>query len=217
MTTRKYEEKVKTFLSSASADPDFIKQCFWGLKTEYDFYGKKITRWAIVGIVAACLFELLNRNLIGEIDVSGVKVARLSFLLYIMPPIVAASLLNLATLNIEQNIYLLLLKEFALQQFPALHETEIIALYLAQQGGLVGYIPDSFVKPRTITFLDLSRTGQALLVVASFIIFEFYAYTQLFVHSRHNILPSVISVCISAAILTLAVPLVLNSDTIMVT
>src|ERR1700722_10374485 len=119
-----YETAIKTFLSGEKKDPDFIKQCFWELKAECDSYAKSIARWRILSFTAACLFELLNRRLIGEVSLSGIKVIRLSFLLYIIPPAVTVSLLTIATLNIEQNMYIKTLREFSRQQFPALYRSE---------------------------------------------------------------------------------------------
>ena len=114
----RYEPSVKSLLSSTPKDSDFIKQCFWNLKTEYDAYGKKIALWSVLVVTFICLFELLNRKLVGQVSISGIEISRLSFLLYILPPLVALSGLNLAAFNVEENIYIGVLKEFALQEFP---------------------------------------------------------------------------------------------------
>ena len=164
-----YEPSVKSLLSSTKKDPDFIKQCFWNLKAEYDAYGKKIALWSVLGFAFICLFELLNRRLVGQVSFSGIEIRRLSFLLYIMPPLVALSGLNLATFNVEENIYIGVLKEFALQEFPELRKSEILDLFLAQQGTFGAFISDSFSKPLIARSLKVNRTAQILIIPVSFL------------------------------------------------
>jgi hypothetical protein len=209
-----YETAIKAFLLGEKTDPDFIKQCFWELKAECDSYAKRIARWRILGFTAVCLFELLNRRLIGEVSLSGIEVIHLSFLLYIIPPAVTVSLLTIATLNIEQDIYIRTLREFSRQQFPALYRSEFIKFFIAQQGILGGNFPRSSMESRTNLGMELSRAGQGILLPIAYLAFEFYAYLQLFTHTGRDDIPAVISLCASVILLTLASPLIFNKQTL---
>lgn len=210
--TTNYEEAISILLSGEKTDPDFIKQCFWELKAECDSSWKKILRWAIIGLSAICLFELLNRSLVGEFTLSGIKVVHLSFLLYIIPPVVAVSLLNVATFNIEQNIYIRTLREFARQQFPSLHESQLLEFFFAHQGTPGTYFPSTLVESRVEISVAFSQAGQFYLVPIAYVAFELYAYFQLFMHVGRNNLPVIISLCVSAILLALACFLIFSKD-----
>ncbi len=181
------------------------------MKNGYDTFGKKISRWAVLWLTAAGLFELLNRNLVGEVSFSGIKVTHLSFLLYFIPPLVAMSFLNLATFNIEQNLYRDLITEFAKQKFPELHAPGLVGFLFAQSGALGPEMPTSFGKPRIILTLYLSLALQILVVPTAYLTFDIYAYIQLFSHASAT-LPAVISLCVSAVLFALSIPLITTQD-----
>jgi hypothetical protein len=206
----RYQRSIESLLSPPKENREFIIQCFWELKTEFDAYGKKIARWAVLGVAFICLFELINRKLVGQASISGVTISNLRFLLYILPPLVALSSLNLATFNVEQNIYRDVLGELAQQRFPELLKSQVLNLFLSQQGTFGAFMADSFSEPSISGTLKFSRSLQVGIVPACFLVFEIYAYFQLFMHSRSSdVLLAVIigSLVLSAFMIVLAISL----------
>lgn len=96
------------------------------------------------------------------------------------------------------------------REFPGLHKSKILDLFLAQQGTLGAFIPDSFSKPLIARSLKVNRTAQIIIIPVFFLSFEIYAYAQLCMHSGPDVFPVVISLLFSALAVILVIPLVVT-------
>ena len=198
---------VKRFIESEETDLDFVKQCFWELKAQFDACGKKINRWASLGLLFVCIFELINRKLIKQASFSFIEVNHLSFLLYVLPPLVILSFVNLLGYAIEQDLYDKMVRQLALQKFPGFLASGILGLFFMQQGTLTTDIPSSLnVYGRGIFIY----TGfQEYTVPLCYLSFTVYAYIQIFMHSA-AILPAMLSLGVTIVLLAIVVDIIYN-------
>ncbi len=208
----RYERSIKTFLENSKENSDFIERCFWELKGKFDDYGKRMSKWIIFGLALVCIFELLNRHLVSKASISGIDISRLDFLLYAIPPAVAFSFLNLATFNLEQNIYGAMVSELAKQHFSGLNKSSITSLLLSQQGLFPANLPKALVSARAELANQLNLSVQFLFVPICYTSFEIHAYIELFGHSRTSRIGAVISLIITACLFTIAVMSLFNEE-----
>ena len=212
----RYQRSIETFLKNSEGNSDFVERCFWELKNSYDSYGKKMSRWIIFGLAFACVFELLNRHLVSKASISGIDITRLDFLLYLLPPLVAFAFLNLVTFNLEQNVYDRLLGEFARQRFPGLNKSNIMDLFISQQGLFPSYLPKGLVSARAGVANQLNLAVQFFSIPVCYIAFEIYAYIQLFTHSQTSVAGAVLSLIGTACLSAIAAVTVFNEELIQI-
>lgn len=199
-----HEEIVKTFLSSPEADSDFRIQYLWRLIDEITECGKKMTRWVVLSIVLICFFELLNRNLISEASISGIKISHFTFLLYAIPPLVAFIMLTFLALATEQDIFDKTIRELAKAHFSDLQRTDLIELLYADLSVFGNLIPKSLLSNKRNRGLNTYFVVQAGTFLLLYPIFELYAYTQLFKHSGLTNVTAIASAIISAFLSVIA-------------
>jgi hypothetical protein len=202
----RYTQVITTFLEKSAGNPDLVERCFWELKSAYDSYGKRFTRWAVFGVAFVCVFELINRRLVSKASISGIDLSHLDFLLYVMPPLIALSFFNLATLNLEQNIFGGILAELAKQRFTGLSESKILDLLISQQGTFSASLPESIVSPKVSRANLINLIIFVLFALGCYVAFEIYAYIELFTHRQTSTVATTISLIVTLCIFAAAAP-----------
>jgi hypothetical protein len=191
-----FKQAIDAFIKSPETDPELSKSCFWELKGAYADWSKRIARWFTIAIVLMCTFELINLGLIDKASVAFIEITRISFLVYILPPAVTFTFVQVFAVVCEQTVYQELMLELAGKKFPGLIKSGIRQIFIAQAGVLSADIPTRFT-PRSRTVLDAYFIIQALVIIGGYIAFEVYAYWHLFSHTySHSI--SIISLCATA-------------------
>jgi hypothetical protein len=141
----RYALAVSRLTKSSEADIEFCREIYWQLRSDYLDYGKLINRWTIYTVVSACLFFLVNRNLVGSASVFGITLDHLSFLAYFLPPAVAFCIINITTAVDEQSNFEALMANLAKVKFPGLYESKIYLLFTSGLGLFSSDVPDAFV------------------------------------------------------------------------
>ena len=180
--SRRHEQAINAFIESPETDLDLIKSCFWELRNGYTGCSKRMARWFTIAIVLACVFELTNLRLIDKATISFIEITRLNFLMYILPPAVAFTLIQVCAVAIEQYVYEALMVKLAERKLPGLHLSNMDELFLAQAGFSGADIPP-LLRGRSESLLYVYNYAQAFLVMIAYILFEIYAYSVLLSHS----------------------------------
>lgn len=181
----RYARAIEKFLASPETNIEFSKEIYWQLKSEFSDRQKGMSRWAFYTVVLICIFELLNRRLIGGASLLGIQVDRLGFLAYFLPPAVAFCITTLFAQAIEQLSYGYLMAALAEQELPGLFVSQMNLLFTSTSGLLSSDVPDAFAT-RFGKFNNSLLFGmQAGFIFVGWLIFEIYAYVELFRHTNH--------------------------------
>lgn len=176
---RRYEQAIDAFIESPETDLDFIKSCFWELRNGYLAASRRLARWLVLAVVLACVFELINLRLIDKATISFIEITRFNLAMYVLPPVIAFTLIQTFAIAMEQYTYEKLIVKLAERRLPGLHKSNIDQLLLSQ-GGLLGADIPSNLRGRSENLLYAYNTLQMVLIVLVYMAFQAYAYSVLF-------------------------------------
>jgi hypothetical protein len=206
----RYEKSVRILFESPEADADFIKQCFWELKAQFDGAAAKMNKWLIWGVTAVVAFELLNRRLINSASTWFIELSRLSFLIYVMPILASLALLNVMVLSLEGLNYVALIDAFTEKAYKNLYESSIYLLFTSNAGFFGASMPSSICGKLGYRSFSILGYGQAFLYFIGYTVFEIYAYIQLFRHGGATNMATIFSLLASLGLLALAIVFVVS-------
>jgi len=197
-----FNKAARTF--AASADKELAQEVLWHLHTECMDAIKRVIRWSAIAFIGIIIFEVLNRRLATEAVIAGIKVERLDFLMYLMPPVVAASLARTIAFLAESIAFERMFLAVARHSFSDLYSSKIAELLIANNGSIGAAIPDQFLGRRTRrpfkTMLGIQVYG--FLIIPA--VFEVYALTQLFMHEGASSIATWLSLATTLAFLYIA-------------
>jgi hypothetical protein len=171
---------VQRFLSAEETTPGMKEACLWRLSDQLTTIAAAERRHTISIGLAMLVFELLNRSLVREASVVGVKISDFGFLQPLLPVAVAFLYLRLMILNRDQEVYTSVYYAVAQQGFPGLYASQIDRLFTSISGYVVSVLPGPFMSrgKRRISFITLMV--ELLLTITLPLAFCIYAYWQLF-------------------------------------
>lgn len=184
LAEERYVQAVSELYKLPQEDSEFCRELYWQLRSEYLNRWSRISRWTIYAVVSACLFVLLNRNLVGGATVFGVQLARLSFLTYFLPPTAAFCILSIMIAIDESASYENLMACLAKAKLSAFYDSKIHLLFTSGFGPLSSNLPKTFVTPLGRFNNSLYAGVQFTLMLVGCLSFEIYAYIYVFDHSN---------------------------------
>jgi hypothetical protein len=178
---RSIEDRVESFVDAVGADSPQVERLRAELLAKWDAMARVIKRSALLILAAITGFELLRRGLVGEVSISSIKLARLSFLQPVLVTLSAYLFLRLwqhvRLVDLTSRAYWRLSKRSS----SALYDSDLELLTTPHHNPMMESVPAAFLGRRSDSrFEYLSRMLQALLVTAVPLIFWVYAYWQLF-------------------------------------
>ena len=204
---RSLAERVNEFLDAKEISDDFAKECMWKLLEREKEHAAGIKRAATTMVVFVALFELLNRNLVDQASGFGVKLARLDFLITVIPVAVAYLFLRVASMSLARTKVKEAVYGISRKRFPALYLSDIDGLLLADPRPATIDVPSSFFRgTMTRTFVNFAGAAEAILIGSAVIAFEIYASFQLFHRYGIENIAAWLSLLVSLILLIGALP-----------
>jgi len=196
----KYGDAAKKIVTDSGSDTDFIKQCFWDLRTQAESCNTRISRWLLYAVLAAFIFELLNRKFVTNASFSFVEVTHLTFASYALPPFVSLAFLNVVSLDIEKKAYVSMAQALVNAMFPDL--SGMTDLFFSHSG---------FFGALSTSQLNINAAQMVYFIVQTlgfyigYFAFEIYAYIELFRHSGFASVATYASLAGSICLLIIAI------------
>jgi len=195
-------KRVAALLESPDSTPELEREILWRLLDTIKGVSHSQRRIvvAIVGVAAG--FELLNRNLVREFSVTGVKITDLAFLRIVAPVAMAYLLFRFAVLARDVGVNLAIVAHLTCQRFYGLYITDMDRVLVALAGPAGGRPPPAYT-PKWRGLGDIAVLFQIFMASAGTLLFIPYAFWQL--HIRGGFEPlawialGVAAVCIVLA------------------
>ncbi|MFF0350572.1 hypothetical protein ACFYP0_23025 [Micromonospora arida] len=198
------EGDVRQFLDSEEATPEFLRECLWRIVDILRDLAMSQRR-TIVGILSLMLvFELLNRSLVNEASLVGVKLARLDFLQTPIPAAVCYLFLRAIAVAKDRDIYASVYYAIVGQRFPGLYASQMDRLFTNSRGLTFSSVPKRYYMHGDHIWPFVLPAAEAVATVLITPVFSFYAYWQIFARGGVGSLATWLSLIVAVAFLLVA-------------
>ncbi|MET8121383.1 hypothetical protein [Micromonospora sp. NPDC005291] len=198
------EGDVRQFLDSEEATPEFLRECLWRIVDILRDLAMSQRR-AVVGILSLMLvFELLNRSLVNEASLVGVKLARLDFLQTPIPAAACYLFLRSTAVAKDRDIYTSVYYAIVGQRFPGLYASQIDRLFTTSRGLTFSSVPKRYYMRGDHIWPFALPVAEGRVTVLITPAFSFYAYWQIFARSGIGSLATWLSLIVAVALLLVA-------------
>ncbi len=202
----KADRVLDAFHDLATHQPELARDLLGRVLDSIRDMHKRLTRDLVLSALLVLLFELLNRNLIGEASAVGVKVSKLGELKYLIPIAVGFLLFRVAALLIERNISWDAYTAYCNTAYPQVKNSHLIN-FIVPFGYVVstGPVPEPFSGgwPKAYRMF-LTFAEVFLLAIAVPIGFITYAVVQLFRQGEPPHIAAIVVAVVSGALLLAA-------------
>jgi hypothetical protein len=175
--------EVRKFVEAKETTPDLLRETLWRFVDLARDTLKSQRRVAILLVALAFAFELLNRSLVNEASLAGIKLSRPGFLATLTPAAISYLYLRFASSGRDLNVYLSVVYCITSHRFLGLNESRLDSMVVAVGGPTLTLLPRTYAPHwrRMTAGMPLSE-----LAVYNFLPFGFviYAFWQLF--TRHG-------------------------------
>lgn len=195
-----FKADIRVFARGAESNPELARESLWRILAVLDQAQKSVKRDAILVIILAAAFEMLNRKLIGEASALGIKAAKLEFLKYILPVAMGYVSFRAALFVRERKLMTAVYYELTSSAFPVLRNSRIDVVIHPSSSLHVNSPPESWLTPRTksvTTFLDLAEGAMVRAIIP--VGFTIYAALQLFRSGNPPYVGAMITTFLAAA------------------
>jgi hypothetical protein len=177
---------VKTLLESNGNDSDLLRECLWRLFDKMKQAATLSNRQQLYMVLLAIGFELVNRRLINEFSFQGAKLSAITFLRPLLPLAVAYCYLIWSMSWSRYAVYRHLIRDLTKQAFPGVYHSGVDELLMPGENPLVEELPQRF-NPQPVRMLrNVIANGQLVLLLFGPILFEYYAFAQLYRHGNNS-------------------------------
>jgi hypothetical protein len=199
------EKKLDDFASWAEDDPETAREYTWKLVDTIKETSSAIKRSYISIVLLALLFVLLDRGLVDEASVMGIKFSKVGFIIFALPIVIAFTFYRLVIHGIENEINKEVYYGITRRTYPGLASSYFDTLIQSSPSiGSSGFPED--LLPRNIRrFSSWSNNVETITVV--FILplgVVLYEAVQLFRSSESPYLAATISTMLSVMLLSTA-------------
>lgn len=208
------EQAIQSFKDQAIDSPELAREAFWRLLDNIKASHNRVKRSFALTAFFALAFELLNRGLVSEASVGGVKLVKLEPLKFVVPIAIGFLFFNAMSAIRDRNVVSSLYGRVSEAVYPDLHESGIDAA-LAPAGLLTSIFPDVYVSDRTrglaAAFSTFEHVAVAILLPVGFFI---YTTVQLFSQSGVASLGAWVSAVLTAILIAagLAIMLIMQGE-----
>lgn len=175
-----YRARAKAFVESPRVDAEFLQHFYWRLVDRQELILRRSRKHFVAIGASALIFELLNRNLIGELAVSGIKLSGLSFLHLLLPAVIAYCYLVAFHGWVGYQILRGIAEDFIAVAFPGFRASGLAAALAPSSNVVSEEVPYALVPPRARKALVVADGMQVVVFVVGPVVFLVYAYIQLF-------------------------------------
>lgn len=204
---------VERFLSAEETTPDLREVCLWRLSDQLGRISAAEKRHIASMSIAMVVFELLNRSLVYEATLAGVKVVNFGFLQPILPAVVAFVYMRLMVLNRDHDVYTSVYYTVVRQGFPGLYSSHIDRLFTSISGFVFTRIPEAFLSPSKRRMGLVALAVEVLVILTLPVMFGVYAYWQLFARQGFASLITWVTLALTCVFFVLGLMLAFMSAT----
>jgi hypothetical protein len=174
------EQAIGSLKNQSRKSPELAREAFWRLLDRIKEYHDRVKRSLALMILFALAFELLNRGLISEASVAGIKLTELESLRLAIPVAIGYVFFSAMSAIRDRLVVTSAYARASQALYPDFHESAIDAV-LAPAGLITSIFPWVYVPDRTRTLGGIFSviehfTVELILPVGFFV----YAVTQLF-------------------------------------
>ena len=209
-TQRAMSDRVRSFLADDKLTREDVQYVYDQILNTYRATAHRLARDCIALVLFAVLFALLATQDLTEVELFGLKLSKFTLILLTIP--VVESLLNLRIITnftvvtiCESAIY-----EFGTQHYSTLHPSKLDEL-LSPSLNVSPTMDNEFYRlgiGRRI--LKMMAIAEVLVVLLIPIVFTVWAYIQLFASPNIGVIPTLISLALTLALVLLGILLLTN-------
>lgn len=209
-----HRSAIRQFVQSKETTPELTQNILGRLLDRERASAQRSNRHLILVFLSALAFELLNRNLVGEFSLGGIKLAGLSFIRTLIPVFMgyayAVAFFSWLSIVVQRRV----LHQYMEVAFPGLYQSRLWDFLESSTSPLTEDIPESFVDRGTSRALDVAMGIQVLLFIIGPIVFIAYAYVQLFKQQGAGALPLWICLGVNLVLFAAGAILLMKSITL---
>jgi hypothetical protein len=177
------EQAVKAFEEQALESPELAREAYWRLLDNTKEFQKRVNRSFVLMAVFALAFELLNRGLVTEVSVGGLRLTRLESLDFVLPIAIGFEIFSAMSAIRDRNVMMGAYARLSVAIYPNLHDSFINALLITPSGFITSIFPYVYIN-------DRAGRLTSFLSAFEYVVFGFllpiglpaYILTQLFRH-----------------------------------
>jgi hypothetical protein len=135
---------VQKFLKAEETTPELVRETFWRIVDIAKEILKAQRRTAILLISFAFIFELLNRSLVNEASLLGIKLSRIEFLATLTPVAISYSYLRFTALARDLQAYLNVLYRITNDKLRGLYDSDLDRMITYVGGPTIAALPRAY-------------------------------------------------------------------------
>jgi len=183
------EQAVKAFEEQALKSPELAREAFWRLLDNIKEFQKRVNRSFVLMAVFALVFELLNRRLVSEASVGGLRLTELESLSFVLPVAIGFEVFYAMSAIRDRNVMIGAYGRLSVAIYPKLDESRINALLVTPSGFITPSLPGVHINDRAFRLASFLSTFEY--VVFGFLLpigLPAYVLVQLFRHGGFAVL-----------------------------
>lgn len=142
------EQAVAAFEAQALKSPELARETFWRLLDNIKECQRRVNRSLILMAVFALLFELLNRGLVSEASVGGLRLTGLESLIFVPPIAIGFEIFYAMSAIRDRNVMISAYGRLSSAIYPDLNESHVDALLVTPSGFVTPNFPSVFINAR---------------------------------------------------------------------
>ena len=205
---------VQSLLKFSGTDTDLLRECLWRLLDNAKQAATAGRRQELYVVLSAVAFELVNRRLINEISIQGAKLSALTFLRPLLPLAVAYFYLFAVIAWNRHSTYRAAFFDYTKKAFPGLEDSGMDELLMPGDIPFVEEIPERFLPKSVNRLYRPLNIGLVVMYAFAPILFEVYAFIQLYRYGGNNPIPLSGLAALTAVLLAIGLILIFRSPEI---
>jgi hypothetical protein len=142
------EQAVKAFEEQALESPELAREAYWRLLDNTKEFQKRVNRSFVLMAVFALAFELLNRGLVTDVSVGGLRLTRLESLNFVLPIAIGFEFFSAISAIRDRNVMMGAYARLSVDIYPNLHDSFINALLITPSGFITSIFPYVYINDR---------------------------------------------------------------------
>jgi hypothetical protein len=195
---------ARIFLEARETTPELLRETMWRLVDIVREILRSQRRTAILLVAFSFAFELLNRSLVTEASLAGIKLSRIEFLATLTPVAISYAYLRFAALARDLGAYMSVLHHLITGKFPGLYESHLDRMIIYLGGPTIAPLPVTYA-PHYRRVAAVASVSELSLYNLLPLLFTAYAFWQLF--SAHGPRDPLVWISLIISTLFLAVAL----------
>jgi hypothetical protein len=199
------EHATNLFKEQASRTPELAREAFWRLLDNAKDCQKRINRALITMAIFGLIFELLNRRLLSEVSVVGLKFAKLETLLFIPPIVIGFEAFYGASAFRDRSVMNSAYSRLSDAVYPDFHSSDVDVLLVVPSGIVTSIFPNVWINNEAAGLAWLLNAVEYVLFAALLPVgLPVYTLVQLFRHTGPAAPESWISAIFTISLMVIA-------------